>query len=268
MPIGERVEQAAHQPGDHALVPVQFQFNNYQLANGHWNNNWQFQPVLPGEPHEGLEPHHAAGDAPLQHRPARDGPRRSSRHTAGLGDMVLLELLSPANTGHVGPRGGTDLHLPDGDVEVHRAGQVCRPDPASWWATSRRSSSSACFPSSGSPSEATPDRPDTSQMNLQPIAAIFFGDGWSVGYSGNILANWKADSGDIWTVPVGARRRQGREAGASAGQAPAIGLQYMPVRPQDVGQEWNVQVSGDPRPAEAHQGASFKRPRELSPEAP
>jgi hypothetical protein len=47
------------------------------------------------------------------------------------------------------------------------------------------------------------DRPDTSQLNLQPIAAIFFGDGWNVGYSGNILANWKAPSGDVWTVSIG-----------------------------------------------------------------
>ncbi|MGH9365487.1 MAG: hypothetical protein ACRD1B_09525, partial [Thermoanaerobaculia bacterium] len=23
------------------------QINNYELSNGRWNNNWQFQPVLP-----------------------------------------------------------------------------------------------------------------------------------------------------------------------------------------------------------------------------
>jgi hypothetical protein len=48
------------------------------------------------------------------------------------------------------------------------------------------------------------NRPDTNQMNLQPIAAYFLPDGWSIGYSGNSLANWKADkAGDIWTVPLG-----------------------------------------------------------------
>ena len=41
-------------------------------------------------------------------------------------------------------------------------------------------------------------------MNLQPIAAYFLPDGWSIGYSGNVLANWKADkAGDVWTVPLG-----------------------------------------------------------------
>jgi hypothetical protein len=48
------------------------------------------------------------------------------------------------------------------------------------------------------------DRRDTNQMNLQPIAAYFLPNGWSVGYSGNILANWEADNTeDIWTVPIG-----------------------------------------------------------------
>ena len=46
-------------------------------------------------------------------------------------------------------------------------------------------------------------RPDTNQMNLQPIATLFFGQDWSVGYSGNILADWTAPSEDVWTVPIG-----------------------------------------------------------------
>jgi len=37
------------------------QFNNFELNNGQWNNNWNFQPVLPVEPDERLEPDHAAG---------------------------------------------------------------------------------------------------------------------------------------------------------------------------------------------------------------
>lgn len=40
-------------------------------------------------------------------------------------------------------------------------------------------------------------------MNLQPIATLFFGDGWNIGYLGNILANWNASSPYVWTVPIG-----------------------------------------------------------------
>ena len=59
------------------------------------------------------------------------------------------------------------------------------------------------------------DRPYTSQLNLQPFAAWFFAPGWNLGYSGNILADWKATSGNVWTVPLGLGDRQGREAGGS-----------------------------------------------------
>jgi len=35
-------------------------------------------------------------------------------------------------------------------------------------------------------------------MNLQPFGSYFLPDGWSIGYSGNILADWKAnENGDV-----------------------------------------------------------------------
>jgi hypothetical protein len=43
-------------------------------------------------------------------------------------------------------------------------------------------------------------------MNLQPIAAYFLPAGWSVGYSGNVLANWKAQEdsefGQKWNIQL------------------------------------------------------------------
>ena len=48
------------------------------------------------------------------------------------------------------------------------------------------------------------NRENMNQMNIQPFAAYFLPDGWSIGYSGNILANWEADSGgDVWNVSIG-----------------------------------------------------------------
>jgi hypothetical protein len=84
-------------------------------------------------------------------------------------------------------------------------------------------------------------RPDTNQMNLQPIAAYFLEDGWSIGYSGNILANWKASPGNIWTVPLGV----GVSKVVKFGKLPvklSLAGQYMPIHPDDFGQKWNVQV--------------------------
>jgi hypothetical protein len=80
-----------------------------------------------------------------------------------------------------------------------------------------------------------------SQLNLQPFAAYFFGEGWSFGYSGNILANWHADSGQVWTVPVGLSIAKVVKLGRLPVRI-ALAGQYMPVRPDDSGQKWNVQL--------------------------
>ena len=88
-------------------------------------------------------------------------------------------------------------------------------------------------------------RLDTNQMNLQPIAVLFFDEGWSIGYTGNILADWNAPSEDVWTVPVGL----GLSKVVKFGRLPVkieLGVQYMPLHPRISGQEWNVQVESTP----------------------
>ena len=84
-------------------------------------------------------------------------------------------------------------------------------------------------------------RLDTHSMNLQPVAAYFLPDGWSIGYSGNVLANWEANASNTWTVPIGASVSKV----AKLGKLPvrfALGLQWMPEQPSRYGQKWNVQV--------------------------
>ncbi len=41
------------------------------------------------------------------------------------------------------------------------------------------------------------------QMLLNPFLSYHFGDGWSIGTSPNITANWLSKAGQVWTVPVG-----------------------------------------------------------------
>jgi hypothetical protein len=82
-------------------------------------------------------------------------------------------------------------------------------------------------------------------MNLQPIAAYFLPDSWSIGYSGNVLANWEADSGEVWTVPIGL----GIGKVMKLGPVPvkfSLAAQWMPIHPDDFGQKWNIQVSISP----------------------
>src|SRR4029450_10165675 len=82
-----------------SLWSITNQFNNFKLSNGHWHNNWNVHPVLPVSltrdvnlitrpvmPFYNIVPHETA-------------PGQFER-TAGLGDLALLELLSPAHSGH------------------------------------------------------------------------------------------------------------------------------------------------------------------------
>jgi hypothetical protein len=82
-----------------SIWSISNQFNNFELNNGHWNNNWNFQPVLPVSltkdwnlitrpvmPFYNIVPHETA-------------PGEFER-AAGLGDLALLELLSPAHSGN------------------------------------------------------------------------------------------------------------------------------------------------------------------------
>ena len=70
---------------------------------------------------------------------------------------------------------------------------------------------------------------------------VFLEDGWSVGYSGNILANWKADAGDVWTVPLGVAVGKVQKFGKLPIKI-QLAVQYMVVRPDEFGQKWNFQL--------------------------
>jgi hypothetical protein len=85
------------------------------------------------------------------------------------------------------------------------------------------------------------NRPDTNKTNLQPIAAYFLPNGWSIGYSGNILANRKADkAGDTWTVPLDLSVSKVVKFGKLPVRF-ALAGQYMVHQPDTIGQNWNIQ---------------------------
>jgi len=47
------------------------------------------------------------------------------------------------------------------------------------------------------------ERADVDQFLLQPFVNYNLADGWSLGTAPIITANWEAEGGDVWTVPVG-----------------------------------------------------------------
>ncbi len=215
-----------------------FQSNNYALENKHWNYNLQFQPVLPVSltedwnlinrpviPVYNSVPHPAAVGHLVQ--------------TTAFGDLTDVEMVSPAHAGPwllaLGPTTifptATSQYTGQGKYQVGPAAvlgylskdYIIGVFPQQWWSVSAGS------------------RPPVSQLNLQPFAAYFFGEGWSAGYSGNLLANWHASSGDVWTIPLGLSVAKVVKLGPLPVRL-ALAGQYMPVRPSDFGQEWNIQL--------------------------
>src|SRR5262249_40667671 len=226
-----------------SLWSIANQFNNFELNNGHWSNNWNFQPVMPVSltkdwnlitrpvmPFYNIVPH-----------PTISG---EWERDAGLGDLTLLELLSPANSGNWVLGAGPTAIFPTATSGFTGQGKW-QLGPSVVVGYLSKEFFIGVFPQQWWSIGGEHGRPDTNQMNLQPIATIFFGEGWSFGYSGNILADWTAPSPDVWTVPIGL----GLGKVVKFGRLPVkiqLAVQYMPVHPRISGQEWNVQVQITP----------------------
>jgi len=220
-----------------SLWSLTFQFNNFDLENGHWNHNMLFQPVLPVSLTEDWNLINRPVIPVYTSVPRPIGPGRF-RQTTAFGDLADVELLSPAHSGGWLLGVGPTFIFPTGSTYTSQdkyqigpaavVGYLTKKSiigifPQQWWSVSGGS------------------RPPVSQLNVQPFYAYFLPDGWSVGYSGNILANERASTGQMWTVPVGLSVAKVQFLGKLPVKF-ALAGQYMPVRPSDFGQEWNVQL--------------------------
>jgi len=232
-----------------SLWSITFQQNNYRvkLAPGlgtRWNSNLNFQPVLPVAVSDDWNlitrpvitlfdsvPHPDPGTMPLD-----------IDRTTSFGDSVLLELLSPSpklagnwllglGPTFIFPTAGSDW-TGQGKWQIGPAALAGY--LADKWIVGALAQQWMSV--GGSKSRAT-----VSQMNLQPFASYFLPDGWSIGYSGNILANWEEDGDDVWTVPIGVAIAKVIKLGKLPMRI-ALAGQYMPVHPDVFGQRWNVQV--------------------------
>jgi len=230
---------------------LQFQQNNYLLDNpDRYSPNLQFQPVLPVS---------LTGDWNLITRPViplfvsqphpvpAGGPLGVDiETTTGLGDTILLEMLSPGPSiaGNWLLGAGPTFIFPTASTDVTGQGKWQTGPSAVVGYLSQRWILGA-FVQNWTSFAGDSSRPNTNQMNLQPIAAFFFGAGWSIGYSGNILADWTADSHNVWTVPLGL----GVSKVVKFGKLPVkVGIagQYMSIHPDAFGQQWNFQLSFTP----------------------
>jgi hypothetical protein len=224
-----------------SLWSLGFQFSNFYLENHRWNNTLQFQPVLPISLTKNWNLINRPVIPLYNSVPVPTASGTSQR--TGFGDITLLELLSPANSGNWILGAGPTFIFPMASGNEFGQGKW-QAGPAAVVGYMTKQFIVGVFPQHWWSIGDGTTRRFTSQTNLQPIASLFFGDGWSVGYSGNITANWMAPAGQVWTVPIGL----GIGKVVKLGRLPVkiqLAMQYMPVRPNN-GQEWNVQLQITP----------------------
>ena len=231
------------------LWSITFQQNNYRVDVGpsigeRWNSNLNFQPVMPVAISDEWNlitrpvmtlvnsvPHPDPNDVPLD-----------MDRTTGFGDTVLLELFSPSSklVGNWLLGVGPTFIFPSASTQWTGQGKW-QAGPSVVVGYLSEKWIAGAFLQQWMSFSGSNSRASVSQMNLQPFFSWFLRDGWSVGYSGNVLANWEASGGDVWTVPIGASVAKVLKLGKLPVRI-ALAGQYMPVRPDVFGQKWNLQV--------------------------
>jgi len=236
------------------LWAIQFQQNNFRMSPGigfdqgeRWSSNLLFQPVLP----VALTPNWNLITRPViplfvsQPHPEASDPTHVDRTTA-FGDTIWLNLLSPSSklVGEnwllgVGPTWifptATSMWTGNGKWQVGPSAVVGYLSEK--WIAGAFLQNWTSFGGSGPRA--------TNSMNLQPFATYFLSDGWAIGYSGNILADWKASATNAYTVPIGMAVSKVVRLGPLPIKFQLAG-QWMPVHPTNFGQVWNLQFSATP----------------------
>jgi hypothetical protein len=232
-----------------SIWQLQFQFNNVKLESDdsnpvsrEWVHNLYFQPVLPVS---------LTKDINLITRPVftlyQSVPHPTaiggSERTTAFGDTILAQVLSPAGTEPWIFGAGPTWIFPTAGSDFTGQGKwQLGPAVGGGYITDKFMIAALAQQWWSFAGEA--DRKNTSQINILPLIYRFFGEGWSVGYSGTILADWKAPSGEKWTVPLGLSIGKV----VMFGQLPVqlqVGGQYFVQRPEG-GPEWNFQLQITP----------------------
>jgi hypothetical protein len=216
-----------------------FQFFEGRISNDtHWQYNLNFQPVIPLRLTEGwnlitrpIIPVLAGVDVP-------DPARGTFEEHSGLGDMSVSSFLSPAHSQGFLWGLGPSFIFPTASSDELGAGKY-QAGPAvlglymgkewivggllnQWWS----------FAGDG-------NRASTSSMNLQYFVFYLLPDSWQVGMSPNVQVNWKADSDNKLTLPIGI----GVGKLFKFGKLPVkftLEVDYALIKPEDYGQRWTI----------------------------
>ena len=122
--------------------------------------------------------------------------------TTGLGDINFTGFLSPAEPGRLIWGAGPILQFPSATDDALGVGKWCVGPSAVFlmmnppWVNGVLINNVWSFAGSDT-------RRDVNQMLIQPFVNYNLPDGWYLVSAPIITANWEADSGNRWTIPIG-----------------------------------------------------------------
>jgi hypothetical protein len=90
------------------------------------------------------------------------------------------------------------------------------------------------------------DRKTVSELKVQYFLTRYFRDGWNVGMSPTITMNWRAESGQGLTFPLGLGVGKAVKLSETFALNLSLQLQYMPVHPDELGKEAQIQIEITP----------------------
>jgi hypothetical protein len=120
----------------------------------------------------------------------------------GLGDIIFTAFLSPSKPGKWIWGAGPVLLLPTATDDT-LGGEKWGAGPSAVALTVRGPWLFGALVNQIWSFAGDDDRQHVNQMLIQPFVNYNFPGGWYVTSSPIITANWKADGGDVWTVPFG-----------------------------------------------------------------
>jgi len=227
---------------------LKLQSNTYRLAIESMNKDrteWvlQFQPLIPIPLTDRLRLVTRPTIPLLDDKPYKSDERSIERVTA-FGDIELPLVLVP-DTGPWLLGAGPTFVLPTaGSTQTGKGKWQAGPAGVVGYRTGDWQA--AVFAQQWWSFAGSGRRAPTSQLKAQYFLTWFFPHGWNVGMSPTITVNWKASEGNRLTFPVGMGIGKTMSFGEGHDVKFGLQVQYMPIHPDDFGQQLNVQLSVTP----------------------
>ena len=168
------------------------------------------------------------------------GSEPGQGYTFGIGDIQPTLIFSPPSSKSFIWGFGSVLQFPSASSTSLGTGKwEIGPTAAavltgSWWQLGGQVNNLWSFAGDAS-------RPAVNTMLLQPLVNLFLPDDWYLTFNPQITANWKASSGNQWTVPIGGGIGRAFTIGRQGGTAQVEA--YSNVERPPGGATWSILVT-------------------------